>query len=147
MKASSANSPRCLRSSLAACSNSYFRVSSNIPKVSSPKTQKARLLSRALKLSDCYIQSSRLNRRLCHVLEIYIRVAMRGLEGIEVKRGLDKNFAQVASQSASQPLKTAKGWASPPFWQARFHDFNVWATKKRVEKLRYMHRNLVNRGL
>ena len=28
-----------------------------------------------------------------------------------------------------------------------FYDFNVWTTKKRVEKLRYMHRNPVKRGL
>jgi len=34
-----------------------------------------------------------------------------------------------------------------PFFQARFYDFNVWTTKKRVEKLRYMHRNPVKRGL
>jgi REP element-mobilizing transposase RayT len=33
------------------------------------------------------------------------------------------------------------------FWQTRFHDFNVWTEKKRVEKLRYMHRNPVKRGL
>ena len=33
------------------------------------------------------------------------------------------------------------------FWQARFYDFNVWNTRKRVEKLRYMHRNPVKRGL
>ena len=33
------------------------------------------------------------------------------------------------------------------FWQSRFYDFNVWTTKKRVEKLRYMHRNPVKRGL
>ena len=33
------------------------------------------------------------------------------------------------------------------FWQARFYDFNVWSTKKRIEKLRYMHRNPVTRGL
>jgi len=33
------------------------------------------------------------------------------------------------------------------FWQARFYDLNVWTTKKRVEKLRYMHRNPVKRGL
>jgi putative transposase len=33
------------------------------------------------------------------------------------------------------------------FWQARFYDFNVWTAKKRVEKLRYMHRNPVKRGL
>jgi len=32
-------------------------------------------------------------------------------------------------------------------WQARFYDFNVWTTKKRIEKLRYMHRNPVKRGL
>ena len=37
----------------------------------------------------------------------------------------------------------------PPrsFWQARFYDFNVWTTRKRVEKLRYMHRNPVKRRL
>jgi putative transposase len=34
-----------------------------------------------------------------------------------------------------------------PFWQARFYDFNVWTSKKRVEKLRYMHDNPVKRGL
>ena len=33
------------------------------------------------------------------------------------------------------------------FWQARFYDFNIWTTKKRVEKLRYIHRNPVKRGL
>ena len=33
------------------------------------------------------------------------------------------------------------------FWQARFYDFNVWTTRKRFEKLRYMHRNPVKRGL
>ena len=33
------------------------------------------------------------------------------------------------------------------FWQARFYDFNVWTTKKRIEKLRYMHSNPVKRGL
>ena len=33
------------------------------------------------------------------------------------------------------------------FWQAHYYDFNVWTTKKRVEKLRYMHRNPVKRGL
>jgi putative transposase len=32
-------------------------------------------------------------------------------------------------------------------WQKRFYDFNVWAEHKRIEKLRYMHRNPVKRGL
>jgi putative transposase len=34
-----------------------------------------------------------------------------------------------------------------PFWQARYYDFNVFTEDKRVEKLRYMHRNPVVRGL
>jgi putative transposase len=33
------------------------------------------------------------------------------------------------------------------FWQARSYDFNACTTKKRVEKLRYMHRNPVKRDL
>ena len=32
-------------------------------------------------------------------------------------------------------------------WQRRFYDFNVWTDHKRIEKLRYMHRNPVKRGL
>ena len=32
-------------------------------------------------------------------------------------------------------------------WQARFYDYNVWSGHKRVEKLRYIHRNPVRRGL
>ncbi len=32
-------------------------------------------------------------------------------------------------------------------WQPRFYDFVVYSEKKRVEKLRYMHRNPVKRGL
>lgn len=33
------------------------------------------------------------------------------------------------------------------FWQPRFYDFNVYSNEKRFEKLRYMHRNPVKRGL
>ena len=29
----------------------------------------------------------------------------------------------------------------------RFYDFNVWTERKRLEKLRYLHRNPVKRGL
>ena len=32
-------------------------------------------------------------------------------------------------------------------WQHRFYDFNVWSARKRIEKLKYMHRNPVVRGL
>ncbi len=52
--------------------------------------------------------------------------------------------------------KTSETWGTPSvsgsrksnhFWQARFYDFNVWTEKKRIEKLRYIHRNPVARGL
>ena len=32
-------------------------------------------------------------------------------------------------------------------WLRRFYDFVVWSGRKRTEKLRYMHRNPVKRGL
>src|SRR5277367_6557370 len=32
-------------------------------------------------------------------------------------------------------------------WQKRFYDFNVWSERKRIEKLRYMYRNPVKRGM
>jgi putative transposase len=33
------------------------------------------------------------------------------------------------------------------FWQTRYYDFNVCTPAKRVEKLKYIHRNPVHRGL
>jgi len=32
-------------------------------------------------------------------------------------------------------------------WEPRFHDFNVFTERKRIEKLRYMHRNPATAGL
>ena len=52
---------------------------------------------------------------------------------------------QMLKQTASRKLKSIAG--QNPFWQARYYDFNVWSERKRVEKLRYMHRNAVQRGL
>jgi putative transposase len=37
--------------------------------------------------------------------------------------------------------------AAPQFWQRRFYDFNVYSAEKRREKLEYIHRNPVTRGL
>ena len=37
--------------------------------------------------------------------------------------------------------------ADRAFWQKRYYDFNVFSGHKRGEKLRYMHRNPVKRGL
>lgn len=32
-------------------------------------------------------------------------------------------------------------------WQRWYYDFNVWSEEKRIEKLRYMHRDPIVRGL
>ena len=50
---------------------------------------------------------------------------------------------QALKQSVSQQLIGHHGH----FWQARYYDFNVRTTEKRIEKLKYIHRNPVKRGL
>ncbi len=44
-------------------------------------------------------------------------------------------------------LSVAAQRTERPFWLAKYYDFNVLSDKKRVEKLRYLHRNPVSRGL
>ncbi len=44
-------------------------------------------------------------------------------------------------------ISVARRMPQKPFWQRRYYDFNVFSHNKRVEKLRYMHRNPVARGL
>ncbi len=51
---------------------------------------------------------------------------------------------QVLKQQISRELKKP---GDIRFWQRRYYDFNVWNREKTVEKLRYMHRNPVHRGL
>ena len=41
----------------------------------------------------------------------------------------------------------ATGAGPKPFWKPRAYDFNVVAEEKVLEKLGYMHRNPVTRGL
>jgi putative transposase len=52
-----------------------------------------------------------------------------------------------ALQAVKQSVARRLIGGSEHFWQARYYDFNVWSTAKRIEKLRYMHRNPVGRGL
>jgi putative transposase len=51
---------------------------------------------------------------------------------------------QVLKQQTSRKLKKP---GTVQFWQRRYYDFNVWTEEKIVEKLNYMHRNPVERGL
>ena len=75
----------------------------------------------------------------------------------EPERGTPSTVMQVLKQRYARGLlrkkrrKTGQGELWPEegqhVWQRRFYDFNVWSEHKRVEKLRYMHRNPVKRGL
>jgi putative transposase len=51
---------------------------------------------------------------------------------------------QMLKQITSRKLKAE---SAVRLWQVRYYDFPVWSEKKRIEKLRYMHRNPVRRGL
>ena len=51
---------------------------------------------------------------------------------------------QALKQSVSRTLALRQ---AEPFWHERYYDFNVWTARKRIEKLRYLHRNPVVRGL
>ncbi|MGH9496189.1 MAG: REP-associated tyrosine transposase [Candidatus Sulfotelmatobacter sp.] len=62
----------------------------------------------------------------------------------EPERGKLPVVMQMLKQTTSRELKPVEG---APFWEPRYYDFNVWREAKRVEKLRYMHRNPVKRGL
>jgi putative transposase len=46
------------------------------------------------------------------------------------------------TRTGHPPLETRT-----PFWLERYYDFNVWSKEKFTEKLRYIHRNPVHRGL
>ena len=79
----------------------------------------------------------------------------------EPARGTPSTVMQVLKQRVSHRLRrrrrvsAAQLWlrfargddSLPRFWQLRFHDFNVWSHRKRIEKLQYMHLNPVKRSL
>src|SRR5215469_8362175 len=61
----------------------------------------------------------------------------------EPERATLSTAIQALKQSVSQKLNGHHG----NFWQARYYDFNVLSAAKRVEKLKYIHLNPVQRGL
>jgi len=81
----------------------------------------------------------------------------------EPQRGTPSTVMQVLKQRVSRQLRrnrrkrvcsaqlklrfTGSDESLPQFWQRRFHDFNVWSHRKKVEKLNYMHTNPVKRRL
>ena len=59
----------------------------------------------------------------------------------EPRRGLLSRAIQAIKLSVSMRNRER------PFWQAHYYDFNLFTREKFVEKLRYIHRNPVRRGL
>jgi putative transposase len=57
----------------------------------------------------------------------------------------ERSSLAVAIQMLKQNAARKSG--SGRFWQVRYYDFLVYNPKKRIEKLKYMHRNPVKRGL
>jgi putative transposase len=53
-------------------------------------------------------------------------------------------FLQIFKQLTSRELKSED---QKQFWQRRYYDFNVSTNEKQIEKLQYIHRNPVKRGL
>jgi putative transposase len=67
-----------------------------------------------------------------------------------VKQGFARRVLRSTSDRRQTKLAGNVEFAdglSDHVWQRRFYDFVVFTEKKRVEKLRYMHRNPVKRGL
>jgi putative transposase len=62
----------------------------------------------------------------------------------EPERGTLAQAMQSLKQGVARRLALR---AAESFWQARYYDFNLWSERKFVEKLRYIHRNPVTRGL
>ncbi len=67
-----------------------------------------------------------------------------------VMKVVKERFTKLLHRQPTHP-NTADEWGTRaitgPIWQKRFYDFNVCNTEKRIEKLRYMHRNPVKRCL
>ena len=67
-----------------------------------------------------------------------------------VMKVLKQRFARRFNRTRQRTVAAQMAlWDSVPdrVWQKRFYDFNVWSERKHIEKLRYIHRNPVKRGL
>ena len=62
----------------------------------------------------------------------------------EPERGTLAVALQMLKQNVAHKIAHPAG---THFWQPRYYDFNVRCAEKRGEKLKYIHRNPVNRGL
>ena len=60
---------------------------------------------------------------------------------------LKQNVSGKLRRQNPRPVAKNATRTGHPFWEQRYYDFNVWSEHKKIEKLRYIHRNPVERGL
>ena len=66
----------------------------------------------------------------------------------EPERGTPSTVMQAIKLGfARRVIGRIQSTAPVHIWQRRFYDFSVFSERKRIEKLRYIHRNPVKRGL
>jgi len=84
--------------------------------------------------------------RVSHGVEIHAYVLMPEHVHLLLSEPTETDLATTLKVLKQQTSKLLKG-TREHFWQARYYDFNIHTEKKSFEKLRYIHRNPVTRGL
>jgi len=90
--------------------------------------------------------NSRTRTPMVRILRLRIRRDARTRSSADQRTGAQPALCCPPNAKAEHgaPSSSTRG---TPFWQPRYYDFNVWSEDKRIEKLRYIHRNPVRRGL
>ena len=65
----------------------------------------------------------------------------------KLSRAMQVLKQRISLRCRREKMKLWDEAAPPAFWQPRYYDFNVFTQRKYIEKLRYIHRNPVKRGL
>ena len=60
----------------------------------------------------------------------------------KLRKNQRRNFVGQLRFAFPEPVGNTRS-----FWQARFYDFNIYTNRKKREKLHYLHRNPLTRGL
>jgi putative transposase len=89
------------------------------------------------------LEQTRRQQRLCIAAYVLMPEHVHLLTDEPAKDTL-ATFLQILKQLTSRQLKSPD---QKQFWQRRYYDFNVSSHERYVEKLQYIHRNPVKRGL
>jgi putative transposase len=92
---------------------------------------------------EIILEQSRKRQQLCIAAYVIMPEHIHLLTD-EPVNGTLATFLQIFKQLTSRKLKSSD---ERQFWQRRYYDFNISSEEKRVEKIRYIHRNPIARGL